>query len=476
MLGRVLRQPPPLADVLLDGAWARFPDRLEPLAAAASVAPRLPLARALVWSARLRQRGLATSCPLLAIGLDAGIDPVVRVRAAAALYGSFQDASAVDIARAALDDLGPTARLASEEEIGRLAPTLLAALVGGSRATARCRRRRRTATKATRSPRRSSHPSSHREHDRSAADPQGCDHGAPCSADHQARRPEYRRSVRGDQRRGRCGPPAGGRAPCGRCSDIDDLLPPGRAGTRVGVVASRAIGLPFRREPARAAPGPNDRLRPRLRSRLVPGSLHHRTLGVGSAGAVAVDGRRRSHGARGLDPYLVGSRECLLGVRRARPWRPYPGRRGAHRARPRCARPSGRPRLRMQRRLRRRIRPAEPAGCAEGVPRSVLAAGRPSPSRRRQPRRPVPRRKTPCSPALPKGDPMWRYVSDLSAAERDRLLACADCYLSLHRADGGLGSVAKAMSWATFTVVTATPGSLEFQTDRGQWSGPIRDR
>ena len=65
MLGRVLRQPPPLADVLLDGAWARFPDRLEPLAAAAIVAPRLPLARALVWSARLRQRGLAASCPLL---------------------------------------------------------------------------------------------------------------------------------------------------------------------------------------------------------------------------------------------------------------------------------------------------------------------------------------------------------------------------------------------------------------------------
>ena len=39
MLGRVLRQPPPLADVLLDGAWSRFPERLEPLAAAASVAP-----------------------------------------------------------------------------------------------------------------------------------------------------------------------------------------------------------------------------------------------------------------------------------------------------------------------------------------------------------------------------------------------------------------------------------------------------
>ena len=53
MLGRMLRQPPPLADVLIEGAWARFPDRLEPLAAAARIAPELPVARALQWSSRL---------------------------------------------------------------------------------------------------------------------------------------------------------------------------------------------------------------------------------------------------------------------------------------------------------------------------------------------------------------------------------------------------------------------------------------
>ena len=133
MLGRVLRQPPPLADVLLDGAWARFPDRLEPLAAAASVAPRLPLARALVWSARLRQRGLAASCPLLAIGRDAGIDPVVeRARPRRRSTDRSTTSGALDIARAALGRLDPAARLASEEEIGRLAPTLLSALTGTS--------------------------------------------------------------------------------------------------------------------------------------------------------------------------------------------------------------------------------------------------------------------------------------------------------------------------------------------------------
>jgi hypothetical protein len=59
-----------------------------------------------------------------------------------------------------------------------------------------------------------------------------------------------------------------------------------------------------------------------------------------------------------------------------------------------------------------------------------------------------------------------------AAADRDRLMAGADCYLSLHRADGGLGSVAKAMSWGTFVVVTSTPASEEFQTERD--SGLVR--
>jgi glycosyltransferase involved in cell wall biosynthesis len=65
-----------------------------------------------------------------------------------------------------------------------------------------------------------------------------------------------------------------------------------------------------------------------------------------------------------------------------------------------------------------------------------------------------------------------RAVDLWSPAARDRFLAGADCYVSLHRADGGLGEVAKAMAWGTCTVVTATPASLEFQTD--QDSGLVR--
>ncbi len=61
-----------------------------------------------------------------------------------------------------------------------------------------------------------------------------------------------------------------------------------------------------------------------------PGLFHGRyTIGLwvwDLQAAVVVDGRRGPHGARGVDPYLVGVRERLLGTRRARPLRPHPCR------------------------------------------------------------------------------------------------------------------------------------------------------
>ncbi len=322
MLGRILRLTPPLADVLLDGAWARFPDHLEPLAAAASVAPRLPLARALVWSSRLRQAGLAESCPLLAIGHDAGIDPVIRVRAAAALYGSFHDVGAIDIARTALDELDQPARLASEGEIGRLAPALLPVLASKTPTAADAPMAALfAATAAARTwlpgPRKTAPPTPARR-DRVR--------GSRCRADNQAGRPEHRRPVRGLERRSRRRPPAGGRASFQRSPGFDDLVPPGPWGRRFAVVTPRSIGLPLRREPGRGAPGPHDRLRPRLGFRPVPGPLHDRHVGVGPAGALAGDGRRRHDGPRGVDAHVVGGGECVGGVPRARPSRRGTGR------------------------------------------------------------------------------------------------------------------------------------------------------
>jgi GT2 family glycosyltransferase/tetratricopeptide (TPR) repeat protein len=123
MLGRMLRQPPLLADVLIEGAWTRFPERLEPLAAAARVGPKLPVSRALVWSSRLRSRGLAQACPLVAI-VSSGADPELRIRAGAAAFGTFGDCAVVAGVEEALGLLGPPARDESIAEIGRLAPGL----------------------------------------------------------------------------------------------------------------------------------------------------------------------------------------------------------------------------------------------------------------------------------------------------------------------------------------------------------------
>lgn len=127
VLGRVLRQPPELADAVLEGIWTRFPERLEPLAAAGRLGSRLSVARALVWSSRLRQRGLAGACPLVAMAHNGDLDPRVRILAGAAAFGTFADHSVVNAVHGARRQLDPQALRESTEEIGRLAPGLLEA-------------------------------------------------------------------------------------------------------------------------------------------------------------------------------------------------------------------------------------------------------------------------------------------------------------------------------------------------------------
>jgi GT2 family glycosyltransferase/glycosyltransferase involved in cell wall biosynthesis len=127
VLGRVLRQSPAVADSVLDGIWERFPDRLEPLAAAGRLAPRLPVARALVWSSRLRRRGLAGACPLVAMANDGTLDPRVRILAGAAAFGTFGERAVVNAVHDARRLLGPVALEESTAEIARIAPGLLEA-------------------------------------------------------------------------------------------------------------------------------------------------------------------------------------------------------------------------------------------------------------------------------------------------------------------------------------------------------------
>jgi GT2 family glycosyltransferase/tetratricopeptide (TPR) repeat protein len=475
MLGRVLRLAPPLADVLLDGAWARFPDHLEPLAAAARVAPRLPLARALVWSSRLRQSGLAASCPLLAIGHDAGIDPVIRARAAAALYGSFQDAGAIDIARAALDELDQAARLASEEEIGRLAPALLPVLASGTPAAADAPMAVLAAASAaagtwaaaprkTPGPRKTAPPTRARR-----------DRVAVLAAAPTPRRgglnivgPFEGTSVEADVARRLAGALRSGGVPVSTTSyhrDGGDLASPwSHRGPSdfpfdVNLVVVRPDQMTdFVLDSGSAlfqgrytvgmwvwdlqAPSP---------AMADAASMVHEVWTPTSWGAtnvsavfrgpvhrvvVPVDGQpsRRDRASIGLpDGFVVASSlDYDNGFARQNPL-------GAVEAYTAAFSPADGHHLVIDTIHADRY-PDEHAHLISAVD------GRP--------------------------DVALRHADGWSAVERDRLLASADCYLSLHRADGGLGAVAKAMSWGTFTVVTSTTASLEFQTERD--SGLVR--
>ncbi|HLI15980.1 MAG TPA: glycosyltransferase [Acidimicrobiales bacterium] len=130
------RLEPSRADAVLSGLAQRFPERVEVLAAASVVAGELPVARALYWSARLRERGLADPCPLVRIAGRAGIEPVVRLRAAAAAYGAFAEERVVAAARAALGDLDAAGRTGALEDVAQLSPALARLLASGRRTAA----------------------------------------------------------------------------------------------------------------------------------------------------------------------------------------------------------------------------------------------------------------------------------------------------------------------------------------------------
>ena len=477
MLGRVLRQPPALADVLLEGAWARFGDRLEPLAAAANVAPRLPLARALVWSARLRQRGLASSCPLLVIGQDAGIDPVVRVRAAAALHGSFDDAGALEVARAALDELDVPARLASEQEIGRMAPTLLASLADAEARVGRA---------APRTTAMEPHLGDAAKSDAGGASPAP----APGRVVPTSKRGNPRRvlDVAPTTRRGGLnivGPFEGTSVE----ADVARRLAAALRARGVPLSTTsyhrdeRDLGTPWTRH------GPSDFpfdvnlfvVHPDHMTDFVldsgPGLFHGRyTIGLWVwdlevPSSAMADASRMVHevwtptswGSRSVSSVHGGPVHCVtipVGGR------PSPRDRGL------LGLPDGFVFAASIDYDNGFIR-QNPLGVVE----TYIAAFSPGEGHHlvidavHADRYPVEHALL-VDAADGRPDVVVRRRDRWSAAEGDRLLACADCYVSLHRADGGLGAVAKAMSWGTLTVVTATPASLEFQTE--QDSGLVR--
>jgi hypothetical protein len=471
MLGRVLRQPPPLADVLLDGAWARFPDRLEPLAAAARVAPELPLARALMWSARLRQRGLATSCPLVVIGENKAIDPVVRVRAAAALHGSFGDARALDAARTALGELEPEARRASEEEVERLAPTLLSALAGTPPAVSG-----------------------------TAGPPMGAV-GAVAVV---PTVPVVRSGESTTLARG------GGRvrvfdvAPTTRRGGLNVVGPFEGTSAEADMVRRLAAALRERGVPLSTKSyhrddrdfelpwshrGPSDF--PFDVNLLVVNPDHMTDFVLDSGPGLFHD--RYTIGAWIWDlevpsPGMADAAHMVHEVWTPTAWGAEVAS-SVHRGPVHCvAAPVG-------------GRPPRPGRATVGLPDGFVFASSVDYDDgfiRQNPLGVVEAYTAAFSPAdghhlvihathadrypvehallveAPDGRPDVAVLrrDRGSAADRESLIAWSDCYVSLHRADGGLAAVAKAMSWGTFTIVTATSASLEFQTE--QDSGLVR--
>jgi len=113
---------PQRADILLEALYAKWPEMLSILATAARIAPELPIARALVWSSRLRAYGLVQSCPLTAMAVDTRRHPVERAVCAATIVGSFGDESAIQLLAEALRLIDETERVSVEASIGILWP------------------------------------------------------------------------------------------------------------------------------------------------------------------------------------------------------------------------------------------------------------------------------------------------------------------------------------------------------------------
>lgn len=128
VLAQVLQLAPEVADMALEGWWQAGPaEPVAVLAAAANLAVRLSLVRALEWSARLRGRGLVQACPLLRIAADPVRPPAERVRAAAVAFGTFGGGEEEAALRAALACVPEDERDAAGAEVALLCPRFGAA-------------------------------------------------------------------------------------------------------------------------------------------------------------------------------------------------------------------------------------------------------------------------------------------------------------------------------------------------------------
>ncbi|MHB1776950.1 MAG: glycosyltransferase [Acidimicrobiales bacterium] len=120
---QLLQLRPEVADRVAEAWLASGPDdagTTSLLAAAATFARQLPVARQLVWSSRLRARGLTGACPLLAAAARSGRPPRDRALAGAAAAVAFGDPRGRQAAGAALAAVAAGDRAALRDELAAL--------------------------------------------------------------------------------------------------------------------------------------------------------------------------------------------------------------------------------------------------------------------------------------------------------------------------------------------------------------------
>lgn len=122
-LAQVLQANATDGDEMLEAMWQRKPSDSGVIAAAAQLAPGLPVLRALEWSVRIRELGYAQDCPLIALAARDGRDPRERAVAAAVALAMYEDARAQPLLGEALALVAPEQQAALREEIAMLAPS-----------------------------------------------------------------------------------------------------------------------------------------------------------------------------------------------------------------------------------------------------------------------------------------------------------------------------------------------------------------
>lgn len=120
--------PDDLADDVCEALWQTGGAPMI-LAGAARVAARLPLMRAMEWSARMREHGLAEHCTLVALASNQARTARDRVLAAAIALELFAEERATQLLEEALGEIPDSENDSVLDELRQLSPTIASSIV-----------------------------------------------------------------------------------------------------------------------------------------------------------------------------------------------------------------------------------------------------------------------------------------------------------------------------------------------------------